>query len=192
MEPTGALAAPMARRGFLASAIGAGLVIAAPLPAPAVSRLEQAMRTSDVRCAQFVHAFTGERFDGVYYENGQYLDDAMGEVDWVLRDYHFDKSVWTDLKLIDLIAKIKQRLGHHEMIVTSGYRTAETNKSLRSMGAAKRSLHMKAKAVDFYSPSLSVSRIARVAAGFQAGGVGRYDRRGFVHADVGAIRYWRG
>lgn len=195
----------MPRRRFLLGAIGVGAfaagltgphaqALADPKPqAPALAKGAAAYHGHSVRYADFVQRRTGERFRGVYFEQGRYLPDALNEVDWVLRDDHIDEVALMDLRLVDLMSDIRESLDGHEMIVTSGYRSLETNNRLRrTSGAVKNSLHRKGMAVDFYSPQLSVSRLARLAASFEAGGVGRYDRRGFVHVDVGDIRYWRG
>ena len=166
--------------------------LSAPLASPALAKGSAAYHGRGVRYAEFRQRRTGEEFRGVYFENGDYLPDAMDAIDWTLRDDHVDKSTLMDPRLIDLMGDIRARLEGHDMIVTSGFRCQETNDSLRRRGAAKNSLHIHGMAVDFYSPQISAPRLARLVAGFEAGGVGRYDRRGFVHADVGEIRYWRG
>jgi uncharacterized protein YcbK (DUF882 family) len=75
--------------------------------------------------------------------------------------------------------------------VNSGYRTAAYN---RSIGGAKESQHLKAKAADitckWVSPTQMRSRIEKLikAGKIPDGGLENYP--GFVHYDVGPVRRW--
>lgn len=185
------------RRSFLiggASLIATAAASGPALAAPAVITESPWRVARDMRSVSFVHGATGERFAATYYEDGRYLDDALAWADWVLRDVNCDKAIVMHNELIDLMARIKAELGGREMVVTSGYRTLETNEQLRKYNhrAAKKSLHIDGMAVDFYSPGVSSRRLARIAASYQMGGVGTYRGQRFVHSDVGRVRYWRG
>lgn len=184
------------RRGFLlgAATVGAAVSASPALAAPRsiVSTPWQVAR--DMRSVNFVHAATGERFAATYYEDGKYLEDALAWADWVLRDVNCDQAIVMNNQLIDLLAHMKHQLGHRDLVVTSAYRTPETNARLRlyNRRAAKNSLHISGMAVDFYSPGVSARRLARIAASERMGGVGMYRGARFIHADVGDVRYWRG
>lgn len=180
--------------GGASLAAGAALSASPALAAPNVITTTPWRLARDMRSLAFVHAQTGERFSATYYEDGVYLDDALAWADWVLRDVNCDMAIVMDNRVIDLMAKLKAELGHRDLVVTSGYRTPETNERLRlyNRRAAKKSLHIKGMAVDFYSPGVSARRLARLAASERMGGVGTYRGARFVHMDVGEIRYWRG
>ncbi len=49
---------------------------------------------------------------------------------------------------------------------------------------------MKGRAIDIYVPGGSLAALRRTALALKRGGVGYYPRNGFVHLDVGPIRYW--
>ena len=67
-----------------------------------------------------------------------------------------------------------------------------TNEKLRqySSGVAKFSLHMEGRAADIYIPGVPVRELQKAALLLQAGGVGFYGTRGFVHIDTGPVRHW--
>lgn len=186
--------ARLTRRRFL-TVSGAGLAIGGgALAAPAVQACEATACRDAPRETEFVHAHTGERFKGVYFENGAFVTAALASADWVLRDVTVDKSMMMSNELIDLLGRLKRRLGDKEIVVTSGYRSRATNEALRRVNrrAARRSLHIEGKAVDFYSPGVPARRLAELAVAEAKGGVGYYPRQRFIHVDVGPVRYWRG
>jgi uncharacterized protein YcbK (DUF882 family) len=49
---------------------------------------------------------------------------------------------------------------------------------------------MQGKAVDIRLPGLNTSVLTRAAYNLKKGGIGYYPRDGFVHIDVGPVRYW--
>lgn len=185
---SGGLAA-LSRRRFL-QAMGASAVGVA---APAVIGVSSCA-AAQARSVDFVHARTAERFSGVYFENGAYIASAMAWADWVLRDVNVDRSAIMSNALIDLLARVKARIGGREIIVTSGYRSRDTNERLRRVNrrVARNSLHVEGRAVDFYSPGVSPLILARIARTEGVGGVGVYRGARFIHVDDGPVRVWRG
>jgi uncharacterized protein YcbK (DUF882 family) len=97
-----------------------------------------------------------------------------------------------DPTLLDLICATQAWLkyyGHNAPIyINSGYRTIQTNSHLE--GAAKNSMHLYGKALDFRVPGLTPMQIAQIAAKFQAGGIGIYPTKNFIHLDTGGVRVW--
>ncbi|CAN0588617.1 unnamed protein product, partial [Laminaria digitata] len=73
------------------------------------------------------------------------------------------------------------------------YRSTKTNNLLRSRGggAARNSLHIKAKAIDFSLPGIPVGAVSQYASWLELGGVGHYPGS-FTHIDTGSIRSWTG
>ncbi len=78
--------------------------------------------------------------------------------------------------------------------VVCGYRSPQTNGMLRnrSRGVAKHSQHMLGKAMDFYFPDVSLTKVRELGFKMQVGGVGFYPTSGspFVHMDTGSVRSW--
>jgi uncharacterized protein YcbK (DUF882 family) len=138
---------------------------------------------------------TGERLDMIYWIDGEYVKDALKEVNYFMRDFRNDQVKTIDTRTLDIVAAVHNLLDVNEpYMLLSGYRSPATNAMLRSRsrGVAKNSLHLKGQANDLRLGSRSVSQIYRAAAACRAGGVGRYSRSNFVHMDCGVVRTWGG
>jgi uncharacterized protein YcbK (DUF882 family) len=97
------------------------------------------------------------------------------------------------MRLLDVLHDLRGQLGTEAPLeVISGYRSPKTNAVLAkgSSGVARRSLHMRGMAIDIRVPGCSLKRLRAAAVAIKAGGVGFYPRSGFVHLDVGRVRYW--
>ena len=128
-----------------------------------------------------------------YWARGAYRPDALAQIDWIMRDHHTDEVLSIDRRLVDLLHRLQARLGGRRTLeVISAYRTPATNAMLASLsdGVAPHSLHMEGKAVDINVAGVRVSALRRAATALRAGGVGDYPNSGFVHVDVGRVRYW--
>lgn len=183
--------------GMLLAAAPAAAQTAAAAQSPAILTgslfRRRYLETSwDRRRLRAVRQETGERFAGVYFEFGAPLRAERTALDWLMRDVRSAEACEMSPALIELLRKVQSACGDRELVITSGYRTAETNAQLAKRGAAPNSMHLHGAAVDFYVPGVSVPKLARLVAEQRAGGVGVYERRGFVHADTGPIRHWRG
>ena len=177
------------RRGLL-GAFAATALIAAPTYANAAGFLRGA---GDIRRLKMYSRRTGESLDVIYWIEGNYIKDALTEVNWFMRDWRRDQSRAIDTRTVDIIAATQQLLDTSTpFLMLSGYRTAETNALLRkrSRSVAKKSLHIKGQAADLRMQGKSVRQVARAAASCAAGGVGRYSRSNFVHIDCGEKRLW--
>jgi uncharacterized protein YcbK (DUF882 family) len=130
----------------------------------------------------------------VYFENGNVNIDGYQKLCMLLRDVQQGIVVTVDLRLLDLMCATQAwlKLGGYlgPMMVHSGYRSPYTNSNTE--GAAKNSMHMKAKAVDFSIPNFTTYDIAKIASQFKAGGIGLYPNRNFTHLDTGGVRVWYG
>ena len=179
----------ISRRGLL-GAFAATALIAAPTYSNAAGFLRGA---GDIRRLKMYSRRTGESLDVIYWVEGDYIKDALTEVNWFMRDWRRDRSRAIDTRTVDIIAATQQLLDSPTpFLMLSGYRTAETNALLRkrSRGVAKNSLHMTGQAADLRMQGKSVRQVARAAASCAAGGVGRYSRSNFVHIDCGEKRLW--
>ncbi len=138
---------------------------------------------------------TGESIDTIYWIEGDYIDEALREINHFMRDWRNGKAVRIDNRTVDIMAASHRLLDVNEpYMLLSGYRSPETNAMLRSKsrGVARNSLHMQGQAADLRLASRSVSQMARAASACSAGGVGKYSRSNFVHMDCGPVRNWGG
>ncbi|UTS82796.1 hypothetical protein OL67_003906 (plasmid) [Phaeobacter piscinae] len=119
---------------------------------------------------------------------------AMAELSWFFRDWKDDdRALWIDPDLIHLISGIQVRASRLHgsercVMLTSGYRTPERNRTLE--GAALNSFHLKGQAGDIYFSGFNSRQVAHMARLSGAGGVGTYTRSGFTHVDTGPRRNW--
>jgi uncharacterized protein YcbK (DUF882 family) len=172
------------RRRFLAgTAAGAAMLVP-------WSRAAAALET---RSLAFSHNHTGERLKVVYYEGGEYLPDAVAEINHLLRDFRTGEVWEMDLELLDTLAELRAMTGSRaEFQVISGYRSPKTNEMLRnsSSGVAKRSLHMQGRAIDVRLSGYDTAKLRKAALSLSRGGVGYYARSDFIHVDTGRVRTW--
>lgn len=173
------------RRRFLG--LSALTVVGALLPRTALAA------ASPARALSLLNTHTGERLRAVYWEEGRYVQDAVADLNRILRDHRSGDVFAMDLRLLDLLNTIGGRLGTAAPFhVISGYRSPRTNAALRraGRGVATRSLHTVGKAADIRVPGVGVYDVQKVAVALEAGGVGCYPGPNFVHVDVGRVRYW--
>lgn len=180
----------LTRRRFCSSLIAGASVLATAPKAFSIQKTEFDFR--DIRKLKIRHARTDEVFEGVYYEYGEYLPDAMRQIDYILRDYTQDEFLPMDVRLIDMLARTTHELDDTELLITSGYRTRRTNiRIYQETGRASlQSLHLQGMAADFWTPKHSMKTTGRLLKSFQMGGVGIYPGHNFVHGDVGPVRSW--
>jgi len=179
------------RRGLL-GVFAATAVIAAPTYSNAFGLLKGA---GDIRRVRMYSGRTGESMDTIYWIEGEYIPEALKEINHFMRDWRNDAAVKMDPRNFDIIAAAHRLLDVNEpYMLLSGYRSPATNAMLRSKsgGVAKNSLHMKGQAADLRLKSRSVKQMAKAAEACSAGGVGHYYGSNFVHMDCGPIRIWGG
>ena len=136
---------------------------------------------------------TDERFADVFWCDGSYVPDSLQHINWLMRDFHRDVVAPIDVDLLELLHRIDQRLGvRRAFCILSGYRTAATNRMLRTEGwaPAAHSEHLVGKAADIRIDRVSLKHLHRAAVSLKAGGVGTYPRDHFIHVDVGPVRVW--
>lgn len=166
-----------------------------PRPTPKPLRLDMDYVDSREHRLNLLARRTGESFDGVFRSGPVMYDDALGEIDHILRDWRRDEVVKIDRPLIDLLSMVQEEIGFENKItVVSGYRSAATNSMLRrkNRAVAKNSYHMRGMAVDIRLDGVSTNTVRKLAMKMKAGGVGYYPRAGFIHLDTGPVRTWRG
>lgn len=178
----------MPRRAFLKSS----LILAAPtLSIPALAKTAQA--APGERTLRLYNTHTGEKLTSVFWAEGQFIPDAMKDINKVLRDHRNNKVAEMDPELMLLLTAVNEKMGNNkELHIISGYRSPESNAKLHSAsgGVAKRSLHMEAKAIDIRIPGKDLKMLQRAALSIGGGGVGYYPDSQFVHMDTGRVRSW--
>lgn len=188
-QMTGSSNVLMTRRGVL-GAFAATAAVATPYYANAAGFLRGA---GDIRKISMYSGRTGERVNTIYWIEGEYIPEAMDEINFFMRDWRRDSFIKMDRRNVDIMAAAHRLMDTSEpYMLLSGYRSPETNAMLRrrSRGVAKNSRHMRGEAADLRLNDRSVSQMGRAAAALGSGGVGRYSRSNFVHMDCGPVRTW--
>ena len=181
----------LTRRGLL-GAFAATAVAAAPTYSNAAGLLRGA---GDIRRIGMYSGRTGERLETIYWIEGEYIAEAIREINVHMRDWRTGEAIQIDMRTIDIMSASLKLLDTSEpYLLLSGYRSPQTNRMLRSRnrGVARNSLHMSGQAADLRLSGRSTAQIASAAIACRAGGVGRYNGSNFVHMDSGPIRTWRG
>ncbi|MGO4475817.1 DUF882 domain-containing protein [Massilia sp. 2TAF26] len=187
------------RRSFLKSSA----MLASVLGAPAVIRSAKAANIPPTNAAAAVapnervlrlyNTHTGESLRSIFWAEGEFIPDALQDINKLLRDHRNNKISAIDPKLLVLLDRISAQYSSHPTIhVISGYRSPETNEKLHenTTGVAKHSLHMEGKAIDVRIPGQDLAKLHKIVMAEKAGGVGYYPDSQFVHMDVGRVRYW--
>ena len=165
----------------------------APRPTPVEAPVAKAV--VEPRWVNIRNVHTDEKLQAVYWENGEYVPDAVQALNKVLRDYRNDEVHPMDTGLYDLLDHIHAKTESRSAFqVISGYRSPATNRMLseRSGEVAKHSLHMDGKAIDIFLEDVDLKHVRAAALDLGRGGVGYYPVSKFVHVDVGPVRKWLG
>ena len=150
-------------------------------------------RSKKNKTLAFYNTHTDERLHVGFCRNGNYDNGALTKINQILRDHRSGEIKAIDVNLLELLyaisIKAKPQTPFH---IISGYRSPDTNKSLRknNKGVASRSMHMQGKAIDIRIPGFSTRQLRNVARKLKGGGVGYYPKSDFVHVDTGRVRYW--
>jgi len=175
------------RRSFLKSSVA----VASALALPALARASIA--APHERSLRFYNTHTGETLRTMFWAEGQFIPEALQDINRLLRDHRNDKIAAIDPELMLLLERVSSQFSNHEVIhVISGYRSPETNQLLAeaSGGVAKHSMHIEGKAIDLRIPGRDLERLHKAALALKGGGVGYYPTSQFVHMDTGRVRHW--
>ncbi|MEO0391902.1 MAG: DUF882 domain-containing protein [Pseudomonadota bacterium] len=175
--------------GGVGALAGAGLLAPADVLAQGATR--SAIRLPSTRGLWLYNKNTKEHVRVAHVRRGYYDLRALKQLDWALRDHHVDRYRPINRRLYDVLYVTQARFGRDRpLVVTSGYRTRQTNEKLAEYipGVARNSLHIAGAAVDFQIPERNPKTICQFLNELSIGGVGRYSNH--VHLDVGDVRQW--
>jgi uncharacterized protein YcbK (DUF882 family) len=173
------------RRNFLFFAAAAGTTL---MVRPDISSAAESTRIIALHSC-----WSDENFVGPFFDRGEYLPDALAEINHLFRDRHTNDVRQIDVRLLDLLHAFKRRAGYHGSFeIVCGYRSAATNRKLRKKNrhVAKESRHVVGQAVDLRFHGLTIGEAREIALAMKAGGVGYYPKENFIHLDVGPLRSW--
>lgn len=182
----------MQRRDFLsasAAALAAGI--------PAAARASSATSTGAERILWLRREGYGEEIRVPFTVDGRTVyEPGYRQICWLMRDHAVPFAqgyVRFDVVAIEVMWEVQRVLAERgvraPLVITSGYRCAQTNANTE--GAARNSQHLYAKAVDMYVPGVSTRELfAACWSRGLSGGIGYYDSH--VHVDSGARRWWVG
>jgi uncharacterized protein YcbK (DUF882 family) len=186
--------ADLSRRDFLAVA-GAAAASASGLLLPsgfAWAAGEEQDFWAKPRRLRLYRPQTRESVNEVYWADGALSHAGYARISNFLRDARANEAVWMDTRLLDLICAVQGYMAYYgfvnPLVIHSGYRSPRTND--RTEGAAKKSMHLRGRAVDFSMPGVPSNYLGALASHYQGGGVGFYPGNGFTHMDTGSVRYW--
>lgn len=140
------------------------------------------------------NANTGEKMTLNVAARMPFSPTEKHQLDHFLRDWRQNEIQEIDGAVLQTFLQICEDVaperGTLDVRITSGYRSRKTNDLLRRMGkkAARNSLHMQARAIDFSLPDVPMKTLSRLARQICPGGVGTYST--FVHVDSGPQRSW--
>lgn len=179
----------LSRRRFLRNmAYGSLLTFGSPMLAKASTG-----HIPSHKSLAFQNTHTGDKLKLTYFEQGRYIEDALQEINYVMRDFRTGDIHPIDPALLDQLYDLKRTLGASKPFhIISGYRSPFTNAMLRkqSHGVARKSLHMLGKAIDVRIPGVETRVLRNAALAMRQGGVGYYRSSDFVHLDTGYFRTW--
>ncbi len=180
----------LSRRGLL---IGAGAAGAAILTA-GTGWAALPRRNGGARALAFENAWTGEKLNVTYYENGRYVEGGLSALDHMMRDHLDNAVVEMDPRLYDLLFDLHRLMdAGNPFTLISGYRSPATTGMLaaKSRGVARNSFHLRGWAADVRLQGRGLRQLAMGAVSLRRGGVGMYSRRSnFIHVDTGPVRRW--
>jgi uncharacterized protein YcbK (DUF882 family) len=138
----------------------------------------------------------------LYWKDGEVIDSAYQELCHLLRDVNGKETAPIDPKLLETLwgtQAFVARYGIEQPLeILSGYRTpAKSNPADRAgrAGRAPVAAH-DGKAADIRIANLNAEVLGGLVRSFRQGGVGFYYREGprggWIHADTGLQRTWKG
>ena len=198
----GARLAALGAAGSLATPLIAGATELQPPPDLFDSQALDLEFCIKPRTLSVTRPASNERATILYWKDGEVIESAYQQLCHLLRDVNGRETIPIDPKLLEMLWSTQAfiaRYGLNQPIeILSGYRTPASNKRLQEAGipAARKSLHMVGQAADIRLAALNEEVLGGLIKSFRGGGVGYYyrsgPRGGWIHADTGLERTWKG
>jgi uncharacterized protein YcbK (DUF882 family) len=154
------------------------------------------------RVLHVIRPASGEQAKLLYWKDGEVQQSAYQQLCHLLRDVRANETVPIDPKLLEILWGTQAFISRFGILrpleILSGYRNPATNRHLIEQGvpAARKSLHMEGRAADIRIAQLDAEVLGSLIRSFRQGGVGYYFRAtsqgGWIHADTGMQRTWKG
>ncbi len=116
----------------------------------------------DIRKISMLSRRTGERVNTVYWIEGEYIPEALKEINYLMRDWRRNEVMKIDVRTIDIIAASHSLLDTSRTVpIVVGLSQPPHKQTMlrsKSRSVAKNSLHMLGKAADLRLGSRSVSQ----------------------------------
>ncbi len=124
--------------------------------------------------------------------DGTYDPAALAQINHFFRSRVDGREAVIPLRLVELLAYVQDRYHPRQMILLSGFRSADFNADLRAAGqaVALASLHTQAMAADVTFTGIDMRRLWGQLRELHAGGAGYYRTGKFLHIDTGPPRFW--
>jgi uncharacterized protein YcbK (DUF882 family) len=170
---------------------------AATLAGMSPAAVRAAVPSATRRVLWLRRAGTGEEISTPFCVDGRTVyDPGYRAICWLMRDLQIAPAagyVQFDIVEIEALWEVQQTLAlqgiRRPLIVTSGYRSVQTNALTEN--AARNSMHCYAKAADFYVDGVSTRDLFDACwSRAVSGGIGYYSSH--VHLDSGSRRWWAG
>lgn len=187
--PRGAAADPAAAT---AAATTAGPQAAAPDQAERERWHRELRRRVGKRPAPVINIFNSWTHEFLPVEAGKEVTVPQEMVNRLLRCHFTNHQTDMADELIGVLVGAANHFKVDRVNIVSGFRAPKYNLLLRKKGrrVARNSQHTHGNAVDFRLPGVATKRLRDWARRLRLGGVGYYQHDGFVHVDVGRVRYW--
>lgn len=180
------------RRWFIRSCVATAL---APLFLNKAFAQGMLRGAGDIRKVNFIRPETGESIDIIYWVDGNYIAEAIEELSYFCRERETNSVHSIDTRVIDIAAATHSLLDTnepytlHRGFVVNRFRVRDGHFSEAQPNDLH---HARGEALDVSLSSRSISQISAAAIRCNAGGVGSYPNRQYVHIDCGEVRNWTG
>ena len=146
------------------------------------------------RPAPVINIFNTWTHEMVAVEAGRAPDVSPSLVNRFLRCHFTNHEIGMAGELFGALVAAANHFKAARVDIISGFRAPKYNLILRKKGrnVARNSHHSHGRAVDFRLRGVSTEKLRDWARRRRLGGVGYYQNDGFVHIDVGPVRYWVG
>ena len=147
----------------------------------------------EIRKLSLVRPDTGERIYVIYWIDGNYIAEAIEDLSYFCRDVATNTVQAVDPRVIDIAAATLNLLDTnepytlHRGFVLDRFQVRDGHFSEAQPNDLH---HARGEALDVSLSSRSINQISAAAIRCNAGGVGSYPTRQYVHMDCGEVRNW--